>query len=52
MAVEKKIVLKGTSNFVLIPSVFLKQLDLETNDKVSLYIENDKIIISKTKERK
>jgi antitoxin component of MazEF toxin-antitoxin module len=45
----KTIEKKGTSNFVLIPKVFLDCLGLSTKDKVEVRMENDKIIISPIK---
>lgn len=45
----KKIVKKGTSAFILIPSEFLKMLDLKLGDNVSLSLNENNIIISPTK---
>lgn len=39
----------GNSNGIRIPSSILKSLNLNTNDKVDLIQDHDKIIISKSK---
>ncbi len=41
----------GNSNGIRIPHNLLKLLNLKTNDKVNLNYENDKIIITKPKQR-
>lgn len=42
----------GNSDGIRIPSVFIKALNLKTNDKVNLICEDDKIIISKSNSNK
>lgn len=42
----------GNSDGIRIPSIFLKSLNLKTNDIVDLKYENDKIIITKPKSEK
>ena len=42
----------GNSDGIRIPKVILKALNLKTNDKVELIQEDDKIIISKSKNNK
>ena len=42
----------GNSNGIRIPNTILKALNLKTNDKVDLIQEDDKIIISKSKNNK
>lgn len=42
----------GNSNGIRIPHIFLKSLNLKTNDKINLNCENDKIIITKPKKEK
>lgn len=42
----------GNSDGIRIPSIFLKSLNLKTNDIVDLKYENDKIIITKPKSKK
>lgn len=41
----KSIVKKGNSNFILISKDYLDNLNLKTGDKVSVKLENDKIVI-------
>lgn len=48
---EAKLQKWGNSDGIRIPSIFLKSLDLKTNDKVELNFENNKIIISKPKKK-
>ena len=40
----------GNSDGIRIPKTFLKTLNLKTNDRVDMKCENDKIIISKSRE--
>ena len=42
----------GNSDGIRIPSAILKSLNLKTNDKIELICEDDKIIISKSKNPK
>lgn len=42
----------GNSDGIRIPSSFLKALNLKTNDKLELVQEDDRIIISKSKNKK
>ncbi len=42
----------GNSLGIRIPSTILKTLNLKTNDKVKLVCEDDKIVISKSKNNK
>lgn len=42
----------GNSDGIRIPSTFLKALNLKTNDKIELIQEDDRIIISKCKDKK
>ena len=42
----------GNSNGIRIPNTILKALNLKTNDKVELIQDDDKIIISKSKNNK
>ena len=42
----------GNSDGVRIPSVFLKSLNLKTNDKVDIIQEDDRIIITKSNGKK
>lgn len=44
---EAKLQKWGNSDGIRIPSSFLKSLNLKTNDKVDIYEEDNKIIISK-----
>ena len=44
---EAKLQKWGNSDGIRIPSTILKALNLKTNDKVNLTIEDEKIIISK-----
>ncbi|MBR2708312.1 MAG: AbrB/MazE/SpoVT family DNA-binding domain-containing protein [Bacilli bacterium] len=48
---EAKLQRWGNSDGIRIPSIFLKSLNLKTNDKVELNFENNKIIISKPKKK-
>ena len=42
----------GNSDGIRIPSVILKTLNLKTNDKVNIICEDNKIIISKSDNKK
>ena len=42
----------GNSDGIRIPSSLLKALNLKTNDKIELIQEDDKIIITKSKNKK
>ena len=42
----------GNSDGIRIPSVILKTLNLKTNDKVNIICEDNKIIISKSNNKK
>ena len=42
----------GNSDCIRIPSVILKTLNLKTNDKVNIICEDNKIIISKSNNKK
>lgn len=42
----------GNSDGIRIPSTFLKALNLKTNDKIEIIQEDDRIIISKCKDKK
>ena len=48
---EAKLQKWGNSDGIRIPSIFLKSLDLKTNDKEELNFENNKIVISKPKNK-
>ena len=50
--VEVKLQKWGNSQAIRIPSTFLKSLKLKENDKLELVCEDDKIIISKSKNNK
>ena len=39
----------GNSDAIRIPSVYLKSLNLKTNDRVNIEQEDDRIVISKSK---
>lgn len=45
----KRITKNGNSSAVTIPKELLISLGLKNNDTVHLYLENDKIILEKTK---
>lgn len=49
---EAKLQKWGNSDGIRIPSNILKELNLKTNDKVELVCEDDKIIITKSKNKK
>lgn len=51
-AMEAKLQKWGNSDVIRIPKQILKSLDLNTNDKVNLIQEDDKIIITKVKDSK
>lgn len=42
----------GNSTGIRIPSIFLKSLNIKTNDKVLIEQQDSKIVISKTKKNK
>ncbi|RPJ79844.1 MAG: hypothetical protein EHM20_00195 [Alphaproteobacteria bacterium] len=42
----KKIVKRGTSNFILLPSDIMDMLNLTLGDEVSINVENGKIILT------
>lgn len=42
----KKIVKRGSSNFVLLPADIMKIVNLELGDKVYIEVENGKIILT------
>lgn len=49
---EAKLQRWGNSDGIRIPNTILKALNLKTNDKVELIQEEDKIIITKSKNKK
>lgn len=49
---EAKLQRWGNSDGIRIPNAILKALNLKTNDKVELIQEDDKIIITKSKNKK
>jgi antitoxin MazE len=49
---ELKLQKWGNSYGIRIPSIFLKELNLKENDKISIEKVEDKIIISKSKKQK
>lgn len=49
---ETKVQKWGHSDGIRIPSSFLKELNIKTNDKVNIIQEEDKIIITKCKNEK
>ena len=49
---ELKLQRWGNSDGIRIPSNILKSLNLKTNDKVNLVMEDDKIIITKSNNKK
>ena len=49
---ETKLQKWGNSDGIRIPSSYLKSLNLKTNDKVEINVENEKIVIYKVKASK
>jgi antitoxin MazE len=49
---QTNIVKWGNSQGIRIPKVFLQSIQITENDPVDVILENDKIIISKKKEKK
>lgn len=47
----KKITSHGNANYVLLPRDFLKMLDLNKGDEVSIKLENNNIIVSPIKDK-